>query len=171
MFVFIYSEIVNGSAVFEVNHDDVYPEQEESRYKPEEIFDYLNPSCCDVFEDEDTYTEGQPFETLASKMENVTKDGLVRKRILRNGIGDLIPNLAQVTIDYNAYCEFNDEPFDSTYARKHAFTFRLNDGGVLPGLNLGVATMRMNEKAQFLIGHQYAFGEFGKLELAKRKSV
>lgn len=126
------------------------------------MFEYLNPGCCDVFEDEDTYTEGQPFETLAAKMENVTEDGLVKKRILRKGIGDQIPHLAQVTIDYNAYVEYNDEPFDSTYVRKHPFTFKLNEGGVLPGMNAAVETMRMNEKAQFLIGYQYAFGPHGE---------
>lgn len=137
------------------------PQEIETRYKPEEVFEYLNPSCCDMFEDEDTYTEGQPFETLAAKMENVTEDGLVKKRVLRKGIGDQIPDLAQVTIDYNAYVEYNDEPFDSTYARKHRFTFRLNQGGVLPGMNAGVGTMRMNEKAQFLVGYQYAYGPHG----------
>lgn len=119
---------------------------------------YMNPT---LLEDEDTYDESQPFELIGKKMQDIIPDGKVKKRILREGNGLVIPDLSMVTVNYNSYLEHNDEPFDSTYIRKKPFVFRLNSGETLPGLDIGVSTMKVNEKAQFIIHPDYAYGKFG----------
>lgn len=97
-------------------------------------------------------------------MEDVTPDGKVKKRIIRVGYGNLPKEGCEVSIDYNAYNEFADTPFDSTYARKRLHTFKVGAGDVIAGLDIAVKTMLMNEKAQFLFHYDYAYGKLGCLD-------
>lgn len=150
---------MNGDGIqFNINVDESL--SEETAYEPAEVSDYL---CFDSLgpRDEDTYEESQPFEYLASKMVDIIQNGKVKKRILKEGQGAIIPDLSKVTIHYNSYLEYNDEPFDSTYIRKRPFLFRLSAGETLPGIDIAVATMKPNEKAQFLVHPDYAYGKFG----------
>lgn len=152
-------DFINGGGIeFKVNFDEDSEVPEELSYKPNLVSDYLNPA---MLVDEDTYDESQPFELIGKKMEPVTPDNKVRKRIIREGNGLIVPDLSQVTVDYNSYFEYNDQPYDSTYIRKKPFTFRLNFGETIPGLDKGVSTMKPNEKAQFLIHPDYAYGKLG----------
>jgi FKBP-type peptidyl-prolyl cis-trans isomerase len=114
----------------------------------------------DKAEKRDTKT---PFETLREKMEDITpnKDGGVVKRILTPGYGVKVPVAARVRIHYNAYFEMNDEPFDSTYLRSKSFEFKLGDGSVVLGLDMAVASMKKNEKAQFIFEPEYYIGQRG----------
>ena len=61
-------------------------------------------------------------------------------------------------IHYNAYLEYSDEPFDSTYLRARCKELILDkeeeDEGqfnALPGLCHGIRTMRKGEQARILI--------------------
>lgn len=151
-----------AGATFEINFDNLPDLNEGNTYEDADVLEYLNPECCGLV-DEDTYEEGEPFEKVAAKMTNVLPDGRIKKRILREGYGSVLPEKSSVTIHYNAYLEYNDEPFDSTYLRKRPFTFVLNQGQSLPGLDYAVSTMKLNEKSQFLIHHDFAYGKFGCL--------
>lgn len=114
-------------------------------------------------QDEDTYFEGQPFEVISSKMENLVQDGSIKKRIIREGYGEKPPDLAIVRVNYNAYIEYNAEPFDSTYARNKPHQFSINNGEVIVGLDIAVQSMKLNEKSQFLIKPEFAYGKLGCL--------
>ncbi|KAK4872413.1 hypothetical protein RN001_014442 [Aquatica leii] len=152
----------NG-ATFEVNFDDLPDEKEEFSYSTAEATEFSNPNCSGLI-DEDTYTDGEPFEVLSAKMENLLEDGSIKKRILRNGYGDVIPDKATVTIHFNAYIEYNDEPFDSTYLRKKPFVFILNVGATIPGIDIATQSMKIVEKSQFLVVPRYAYGPLGCLQ-------
>ena len=101
------------------------------------------------------------FSKIKSKSHDLTKDGKVMKLIKRDGIGEVIPANSMVTIHYGGYFEYQDEPYDSTYAQGHPISYRLREGGLIPGLDLGISTMKKHEIACFVIHPEYAFGELG----------
>lgn len=117
---------------------------------------------CLGLADEKVYTE-EPFDEIAKNMENLMPDGKVKKSIIREGYGDCPEDGHQVTVDYNAYIEYDATPFDSTYIRKRPLNFRVNKGETILGLDLGVKSMKINEKAQFLLHYDYAYGKMGCL--------
>ena len=118
----------------------------------------------DESENSDKKTSAQtPFEILRSKMVDISpyKDGGVMKRVLIPGSGLVCPPFARVRVHYNAYFEMNDEPFDSTHLRNKSFEFKLGANQVVYGLEVGVATMKKHEKAQFIFEPEYYIGKFG----------
>lgn len=160
-------DLLEEGAVFNIDFDagkDPDEETEEDRKYKDNLSKFINLEMLgEDFQDEDTYIEGQPFEIIASKMENLTPDGSIKKRIIREGYGDKPPDLAIVRVHYNAYIEFSPEPFDSTYARNRPHQFSVNNGEVIIGLDVAVQSMQLNEKSQFLIIPEFAYGKLGCL--------
>ncbi|CAG9855576.1 unnamed protein product [Phyllotreta striolata] len=159
-------DLMETGAFFTVNTDQMNdgPEttEEDVEYN-KNLLNFMNMQVAG-FEDEDSYVDGQPFEIIASKMEHLTRDGGIKKRILREGYGEKPKDAEIVRINYNAYIEYNAEPFDSTYARKKVHQFIVNNGEVLLGLDIAVQSMRINEKSQFLMQPMYAYGKLGCLQ-------
>jgi FK506-binding protein 6 len=119
---------------------------------------YFNKECVGVF-DEDDYQEGEPFELIAKKMFDLVPDGRIKKRIIRKGDGEKPKEFATVRVNYNGYLEYDDEPFDSTYMRKRPLKYTLGGGKIIAGLDFAIQSMILNEKAQFLIHPDYAYGK------------
>ncbi|XP_014475449.1 PREDICTED: inactive peptidyl-prolyl cis-trans isomerase FKBP6 [Dinoponera quadriceps] len=159
----------NDGVMFEIG-EPICDEDEEFGYTPfaqysnEEILNMLNMN--DFENDEDKEQEavliyGISFDKLKTKMTNLTSDGKVMKFIKQKGVGEVIPNNAQVTIHYLGYLEDNDEPFDSTYICGKPKTLRLEQGMVIPGLELGIASMRKHEISVFWLHPDYAYKAIG----------
>ena len=90
---------------------------------------------------------------------NVTNDGGVTKQILDEGNGDLPIQGKKVTVSYIG--KFTDgKIFDQSDA-KDPFVFTLGKGEVIKGWDVGVATMKLNERAVFTIKSDYAYGDKG----------
>ena len=86
------------------------------------------------------------------------------KLIRKEGVGEIVPRDAQVSIKYIGYFEYQDEPFDSSYAHGSGpDVFRLGQGQVIPGLEIGIGTMKKHEVSVFLIKPDYAYGQLGCL--------
>nr|XP_022918246.1 inactive peptidyl-prolyl cis-trans isomerase FKBP6 [Onthophagus taurus] len=155
--------VSDAGTTFEIDLSDVQENFESmSTENPANLLNYSNLDCLGL-SDEDTYND-EPFTQLAKKMEDLLPDGKIKKRILRQGVGEIVTENASITCDYNAFFEYNPEPFDSTYAFHRSFRFQLGAGLVLPGLELAVKSMKMNEKSQFLIHPDYAYGSMGCLD-------
>lgn len=75
--------------------------------------------------------------------------------------GSVVPEGAIVRVHYNGYLEYSGEPYDSSRLRNHPIQFTLGKEEVIPGWEVGVATMRKNELARFLVKPEYAFGSLG----------
>ncbi|KAG8231936.1 hypothetical protein J437_LFUL011405, partial [Ladona fulva] len=138
----------------------------ETYFENEEVLKYVRYDCMDVCsDDEEGRTEAPgdtPFERIAAKMKDVTEDGSVKKRVIRKGDkGKIVPKGALITIHYNAYLEYGDEPFDSTNLRGGPQKYRLGSGSLLPGLEIAVETMCRNEVSQFLVEPHLAWGKLG----------
>lgn len=157
-------ELVENGFEFTVNQEDAVEEDTEAdvEYK-KNLLQFMNMHIAG-YQDEDTYIQGQPFETIASKMINIVEGGAIKKRIIRDGYGEKPQDSETVYIHYNAYIEYNAEPFDSTYARKRPHQFLVNCGKVIIGLDIAVQSMRVNEKSQFLIQPNFAYGQLGCLQ-------
>lgn len=161
-YYFFFRDLISGEGVvFEIGASDIPPEENEISYSPEEILDYTKLECLGLV-DEELYS-AEPFTALGEKMTNVTPDGKIKKKVIREGYGETPRDGQDVTIHYNAYLEYNDEPFDSTYIRKKPLTFEIGGGTALFGVDQAVRTMKTNEKAQFLVHYDYAYGKLGCL--------
>ena len=61
-------------------------------------------------------------------MEDLTGDRKVLKKIIRPGVGSLVPDGAMVRVHYNGYLEYSDEPYDSSRLRNKEQEFKLGRG-------------------------------------------
>ncbi|XP_078335141.1 inactive peptidyl-prolyl cis-trans isomerase FKBP6-like isoform X1 [Crassostrea virginica] len=156
------SGVASRGVEFETSVDFNEPEEKDVKFKAEDI--YNNRFLPDDNEtDEDEEDETSPFDRLIKKMEDISpdKNGMVFKKILQQGTGNVVPEGAIVRIHYNGYLEFGDEPFDSTRLRNTPYKVKLQTGGLIVGLDLAVSSMKKGELARVIIRPQYAFGEMG----------
>ncbi|GMR56516.1 hypothetical protein PMAYCL1PPCAC_26711 [Pristionchus mayeri] len=90
------------------------------------------------------------------------KDGGVLKKILQPGTSDEKPNHgATVSVHYVGTLNADGTKFDSSRDRCAHFEFVLGKGQVIKGWDIGVATMKKGEKADFIIKAEYAYGNAG----------
>jgi len=122
----------------------------------------LNNEKDPMDNDDDDLSE---FESLKRKMVDISEcsDGGVMKRVLSDGYQTYgsVPEDSTITIHYSLKLEGQDEPFDSSVLRGRPERYKLKDGQLIPGLEMGIKTMKKGEKAQFLIDWSYAYGRFG----------
>lgn len=138
-------------------------------YEDEVTTDYFNQE--DVFnnlhhfeeEDSDEDDDSSPFEKMARKMTDISpdNDGGVMKQVLKEGSGPVVPHGSIVRVHFNAYFEYLSEPFDSSRLRNAVQKFRLGQGYVIEGWDIGIATMRQGEFSQFIIQPEYFLGPKG----------
>lgn len=88
---------------------------------------------------------------------NLTNDGGLKKKILVEGYGEKPTNLSTAIVNYKGTFE-NGSVFDQN---KKPFSFKVGAGQVIKGWDLGVATMKKGEKANFIIASDYAYGKDG----------
>jgi len=114
----------------------------------------------DDFADTEELSE---FELAKRKMVDISGDGGIMKRILSEGLQTFgsVPSDSTITIHYSLQLEGQDEPFDSSVLRGRPERYKLGDGQIIDGLEIGVMSMKKGEKAQFLIDWMYAYGQFG----------
>ncbi|CAK8696881.1 unnamed protein product [Clavelina lepadiformis] len=116
-------------------------------------------------QDSDDEAEGNSslswFERIGLKMRNLTQDGGVRKMIKKEGIGSVVPANCKIRAHYNGYLEDLDEPFDSSRLRNKELQVTLGKSEIVLGLDIGIASMRKEEVARFLIQPSYGYGRMG----------
>ena len=91
---------------------------------------------------------------------NVTEDGKVWKTIVTEGTGDIPKEGDKCKVHYVGTLESNGEKFDSSRDRDKPFEFTIGTG-VIKGWSVGVATMKVGERAIFHIDSEYGYGESG----------
>ncbi|KAJ3662398.1 hypothetical protein Zmor_006749 [Zophobas morio] len=158
-------DIAEGGAEFEVqsisHNGDDRGEEEEKEYN-QQLENYIKLECLDCG---DSYDGCEPFLNIAKNMEDLLPNGKIKKRILKEGYGPKPEESSSVIIHYNAYVQLEAHPFDSTHARKTPHTFKIGQQEVIEGLEIAVRSMRLTEKAQFLIDPELAYrnGVLGRI--------
>jgi FKBP-type peptidyl-prolyl cis-trans isomerase len=88
-----------------------------------------------------------------------TPDGGVKKEIIVEGTGP-IPKRGQKVACHYVGTLLTGKEFDSSRRRNQPFEFTIGKG-VIQGWSIGVATMKVGEKAKFTIQAKYAYGNQG----------
>jgi len=156
-------KLVRGEDIefgIELDEQEAIEEEVQNYFDAETVFKTLSFDCCREEEDDSDKT---PFQKMAEDMEDITptNDGGILKKILHSGVGSIVPPGASVEVHYNAYFEYQDDPFDSTILRNRPEKFKLGSGGHLAGLEVAFSSMKKKEKSRFLIKPQYAYGKMG----------
>lgn len=92
--------------------------------------------------------------------ENISKDGGVLKKIIKAGRGPLIENGFDVKLNYQGKLS-DGRVFDSSLTRKKPFSFVVGEQKVISGWEIGIKSMKMGEKAKFLISSKYGYKKKG----------
>jgi len=178
------NQLKENGAVFEIDEDAVAATNEEYKEEFEAAqrtsygqvagkertflgelgYDGLGGYGLGIDDENDSDPDGplmEPFESLAAKMSNLTDDGGVKKKVVRPGGGIEVMEGAEVHVHYNGYLEHHDEPFDSTRLRNKKQVVQLGHGNLIPGLEIGIKSMKQGEISRFLIEYDYAYGDMG----------
>ena len=94
-------------------------------------------------------------------MTDICDEGKVKKRIIKEGYGDVVAEGSYMKFDYIGYLDDNVDVFDSTLNNPKCYTAVSGQDSLLYGLQLALATMKIAETSQFLIHYDYAFGKNG----------
>jgi FKBP-type peptidyl-prolyl cis-trans isomerase len=97
---------------------------------------------------------------MATKEEtmDISHDGGLLKRVIKEGDGSIVPRDVNVTIHYTGKLK-NGKVFDSSIERKTPLSFRIGRREVILGFDLGVATMRKGEKCLLVCKPTYGYGK------------
>ncbi len=86
---------------------------------------------------------------------NITDDGGVKKRIIKEGSGEQAAEGNEVKVNYVG--KNGDKVFDQT--KDKPFSFKIGAHSVIKGWEVGVKTMKVGEKAEFIFSPDYAYGK------------
>ena len=86
---------------------------------------------------------------------NITDDGGVKKRIIKEGTGAQAVEGNEVKVNYIG--KNGDKVFDQT--KDKPFSFKIGSHSVIKGWEEGVKTMKVGEKAEFIFSPDYAYGK------------
>lgn len=89
-----------------------------------------------------------------------TPSGL-RYIVRKHGTGDSPKRGQVVTVNYEGRFLVDEKVFDSSATHGAPFNFRIGEGVVIPGWDLGVADMKAGEKRTLIIPYWLAYGEKG----------
>ncbi|KAG6553480.1 hypothetical protein Mapa_004392 [Marchantia paleacea] len=91
----------------------------------------------------------------------LVKGGALKKLIVKSGSGWETPEKGdEVKVHYTGTL-LDGTKFDSSRDRGDPFVFTLEQGQVIKGWDIGVATMKKGEQAVFTIAPEYAYGDLG----------
>ncbi|KAJ8653174.1 hypothetical protein O0I10_011223 [Lichtheimia ornata] len=107
---------------------------------------------------------------MSSTPENLTSDGKVTKRIIKEGLGAVPKSKSQVSVHYDAYLVKGNTKFDSSRDRKVPFEFKLEGGQVIKAWEIAVPTMKVGEVAEIVCDYEYGYGAKGRNPLVPPKA-
>ena len=99
---------------------------------------------------------------------NITEDGGIKKRILKEGNGAFPKDGNEVIIDYIG--KFNDDIFDHSNENE-PFPFTIGENKVTKGLEIAVKTMKLGENSEFIMTPEYIDDETKKNQNIPQNSI
>jgi FKBP-type peptidyl-prolyl cis-trans isomerase len=105
-------------------------------------------------------------ELLIAKRYNGARDGAsgLRYLVRKPGTGEATPQKGQVvTVNYEGRFLDSERVFDTSASHDGPFNFRFGEGVVIPGWDLGIASMKKGEKRTLLVPYWLAYGDKGIL--------
>jgi len=105
-------------------------------------------------------TEMEPMQESGVDI-SPDKNGGILKKILKEGEGDEYPGEGSEVFVHYTGTLLSGEKFDSSKDRDQLFSFKLGEGQVIKGWDIGVATMKKGEVAILTCAPEYAYGATG----------
>ena len=99
---------------------------------------------------------------------NITEDGGVKKKIIKEGTGAQAVEGSEVQVNYIGRNKDN-KIFDQT--KGEPFKFKIGDHQVIKGWEIGVKTMKIGEKSEFILSPEYAYGDRKMSDLIPENST
>ena len=90
----------------------------------------------------------------------LTRDGGIIKLTLQEGTGEFPQNGQEVTFNYEA-CLEDGKVFDRSADYGEPLKVTLGKNQVIPGMEIGVMSMKLGEKAKVTIQSKYGYGDEG----------
>ena len=137
-------------------------EKKEEEKKDEENKDEKNEEKKDEEKKDEKNEEKKDEEKKDEKKDeksdfvNITEDGGVKKKIIKEGSGAQAAEGNEVKVNYIG--KNGDKIFDQTKDNK-PFSFKIGAHSVIKGWEVGVKTMKIGEKAEFIFSPDYAYGK------------
>ncbi|KAH0791617.1 peptidylprolyl isomerase [Histomonas meleagridis] len=91
----------------------------------------------------------------------LTDDGLLTKKILKEGTGPQPKDGDRVRVHYEGRLNSNNKKFESTRATEKPFEFTIGQR-VITGWSIGVKSMKVGEISLFRVDPKYGYGNLGK---------
>ena len=88
---------------------------------------------------------------MSSEYKNITDDGKIKKKIIKEGEGEIINENKEVVVNYIG--KVNGKIFQQT--KKEPFHFTIGNNEVIKGWEIGIKTMKKGEKSEFIIEHDF----------------
>jgi len=98
--------------------------------------------------------------TQSDNFIDISGDNGVLKKKITEGVGKEAKPGDLVKVDYQGQLS-NGDIFDSTFSRREPFTFRLGEGKVIKGWEIGIQTMKVGEKSIFKLSPFYGYKKKG----------
>jgi len=95
------------------------------------------------------------------RWELLDESGGLKKLLLKEGSAEKPSEGEQVACHYTGFLCSNGYMFDSSRERGELFTFEIGKGSVIKGWDVGIATMRVGERAILRCRADFAYGEKG----------
>lgn len=97
--------------------------------------------------------------------ENVTSDGGLKKKIVREGYGPTPKKGQKVQVIYEGYIADTGKLFDvckdKDSKNSQGFEFNVGNSQVIKGWDMAVIGMKLKEESEFWIRSDYAYGKKG----------
>jgi len=93
-------------------------------------------------------------------LEDLTGDGGVIKEIIKVGNNLTVKNNSIVKVNYEGKLE-SGVIFDSSFERNEPYMFKIGEGKVIKGWEIGIKSMKVGEKAKFEISSNYGYKKKG----------
>lgn len=103
---------------------------------------------------------GQESSNQNTTAVSATPSATVKSEDMTVGKGATAVNGSTVTVNYIGYLT-DGKKFDSSYDRKQPFTFKVGNGDVIKGWDLGVIGMKVGGKRKLTIPPDLAYGPSG----------
>jgi len=95
------------------------------------------------------------------RWELLDPSGGLKKLVLKHGESDSPNEGEKVSCHYSGFLRTNGEMFDSSRERGDLFKFEIGKGSVIKGWDVGIATMKVGERAILRCRSDFAYGEKG----------
>ena len=128
---------------------------------------------CNIYKEYENITKcelNQPKLKSDENIVQITDDGGIIKRIIKEGKGDLPKNGQEIIAHYEGTL-LDGTVFDSSYSRDTPFKFLLGKGRVIKAWDKSFATMKKGEQALITAEPEYAYGTNGNIPNIPSNSI